>query len=118
LHDVRRTVATVAGGAANLNAHLICAILGWSNLEQAKTYVRPPLAPLIAGANAIAAHLMPGLVDGSIALAVPDRQEDKLCCSFCDKTEDEVHKLVAGPTAFICDECIKQCADIVREQST
>jgi integrase len=61
LHDLRRTAATVAGGQANLNAHLVCALFGWTNLQQAKTYVRPQLEPLIAGANAVAAGLMPAL---------------------------------------------------------
>ncbi|MBU0673539.1 MAG: ATP-dependent Clp protease ATP-binding subunit ClpX [Proteobacteria bacterium] len=36
-------------------------------------------------------------------------------CSFCGKSQDEVRKLIAGPTVYICDECIELCNDIVRE---
>jgi ClpX C4-type zinc finger protein len=36
-----------------------------------------------------------------------------LACSFCGKTQDEVRKLIAGPTVFICDECIDLCNDII-----
>lgn len=43
--------------------------------------------------------------------------EDKnLHCSFCNKTQHEVHKLIAGPSVFICDECINLCNDIIREE--
>ena len=41
-----------------------------------------------------------------------------LFCSFCGKTQDEVRKLVAGPSAYICDECIELCRHIVEEDST
>ena len=36
-----------------------------------------------------------------------------LVCSFCGKTQDEVHKLIAGPTVFICDECVGLCMQIL-----
>ena len=39
-----------------------------------------------------------------------------LCCSFCGKDQREVRKLIAGPTVFICDECVDLCADIIREE--
>jgi hypothetical protein len=39
----------------------------------------------------------------------------KYYCSFCGKRQDEVCKLIAGPTVFICDECTDLCADIVRK---
>ena len=38
-----------------------------------------------------------------------------LYCSFCGKSQHEVRKLIAGPSVFICDECILLCADIVRD---
>ncbi len=38
-----------------------------------------------------------------------------LRCSFCEKTQEQVRKLIAGPTAYICDECIELCYDIVRQ---
>ena len=40
-----------------------------------------------------------------------------LFCSFCGKNQNEVRKLIAGPTVFICDECIELCMDIIREES-
>ncbi len=44
-----------------------------------------------------------------------DSQDKLLYCSFCGKSQHEVKKLIAGPSVFICDECIILCADIVRE---
>ena len=40
-----------------------------------------------------------------------------LYCSFCGKSQHEVRKLIAGPTVFICDECVELCMDIIREES-
>ena len=45
------------------------------------------------------------------------RGQEMLFCSFCGKTQNEVKKLVAGPTAYICDECIELCRCIVEEES-
>jgi hypothetical protein len=42
--------------------------------------------------------------------------DGKLYCSFCGKSQDEVQKLIAGPTVFICDECIDLCKQIVEEE--
>src|ERR1700693_4136536 len=39
-----------------------------------------------------------------------------LCCSFCGKSQREVKKLIAGPTVYICDECIGLCNDIIAEE--
>ena len=39
-----------------------------------------------------------------------------LSCSFCGKSQREVRKLIAGPTVYICDECIKLCNDIIAEE--
>jgi ATP-dependent Clp protease ATP-binding subunit ClpX len=44
--------------------------------------------------------------------------EKLLYCSFCGKSQHEVRKLIAGPSVFICDECIELCNDIIREEST
>jgi ClpX C4-type zinc finger len=41
-----------------------------------------------------------------------EKQKDKFYCSFCGKSQDEVVKLIAGPTVFICDECVELCAMI------
>ena len=40
-----------------------------------------------------------------------------LYCSFCGKSQHEVRKLIAGPTVFICDECVELCMDIIREEN-
>jgi ATP-dependent Clp protease ATP-binding subunit ClpX len=45
-----------------------------------------------------------------------DSQGDVLRCSFCGKSQDEVKKLIAGPTVYICDECIDLCNDIILEE--
>ncbi|NPA71935.1 MAG: ATP-dependent Clp protease ATP-binding subunit ClpX, partial [Gammaproteobacteria bacterium] len=42
--------------------------------------------------------------------------ETPLDCSFCGKTQDEVRKLIAGPSVYICDECVELCNDILREE--
>ncbi len=39
-----------------------------------------------------------------------------LYCSFCGKSQHEVRKLIAGPSVFICDECVELCNDIIREE--
>ena len=39
-----------------------------------------------------------------------------LYCSFCGKSQHEVRKLIAGPTVFICDECVELCMDIIKEE--
>ena len=41
-----------------------------------------------------------------------------LCCSFCGKSQKEVRKLIAGPTVYICDECIDLCNDIISEENS
>jgi ATP-dependent Clp protease ATP-binding subunit ClpX len=42
--------------------------------------------------------------------------EKVLYCSFCGKSQHEVKKLIAGPSVFICDECIELCNDIIRDE--
>src|SRR3981189_2530205 len=43
--------------------------------------------------------------------------KNTLYCSFCGKSQHEVRKLIAGPTVFICDECVELCTDIIREET-
>ena len=45
-----------------------------------------------------------------------DESKSTLFCSFCGKSQHEVRKLIAGPTVFICDECVELCMDIIREE--
>src|SRR2546428_14170857 len=45
-----------------------------------------------------------------------DDRSGNLVCSFCGKSQDEVRKLIAGPTVYICDECVDLCNDIIAEE--
>src|SRR5690606_549355 len=45
-----------------------------------------------------------------------DRGKHTLVCSFCNRTQEEVRKLIAGPSVYICDECIDLCNDIIAEE--
>ncbi|CAI8330783.1 MAG: ATP-dependent Clp protease ATP-binding subunit ClpX [SAR116 cluster bacterium MED-G04] len=49
-------------------------------------------------------------------MAEGDSTKDTLFCSFCGKSQHEVKKLIAGPTVFICDECVELCMDIIKEE--
>ena len=48
---------------------------------------------------------------------MPNQEKNTLYCSFCGKSQHEVRKLIAGPTVFICDECVELCMDIIREEN-
>jgi ATP-dependent Clp protease ATP-binding subunit ClpX len=43
--------------------------------------------------------------------------KNPLYCSFCGKSQHEVRKLIAGPTVYICDECVELCLDIIGEEN-
>ena len=47
-----------------------------------------------------------------------DKEDDSklLYCSFCGKSQNEVRKLIAGPSVYVCDECVELCNDIIREE--
>ena len=49
---------------------------------------------------------------------MPKREtgDDTLRCSFCNKSQRDVRKLIAGPTVYICDECVDICLDIIAEE--
>ena len=49
-------------------------------------------------------------------MAKQDKVHTPLCCSFCAKNRDEVKKLIAGPSVYICDECVDLCNDIIAEE--
>jgi ATP-dependent Clp protease ATP-binding subunit ClpX len=49
--------------------------------------------------------------------SVTGESKNTLYCSFCGKSQHEVRKLIAGPTVFICDECVELCMDIIREEN-
>lgn len=51
-------------------------------------------------------------------MARKERDEGRLKCSFCGKGQEEVKKLIAGPTVYICDECVELCNEIIAEELT
>jgi ATP-dependent Clp protease ATP-binding subunit ClpX len=53
----------------------------------------------------------------SMANSTGGDSKNTLYCSFCGKSQHEVRKLIAGPTVFICDECVELCMDIIREET-
>src|SRR6201989_2351261 len=53
----------------------------------------------------------------SMSKASGGESKNTLYCSFCGKGQHEVRKLIAGPTVFICDECVELCMDIIREEN-
>ena len=44
-----------------------------------------------------------------------DERDDVLRCSFCSKSQNDVKKLIAGPTVYICDECVDVCNEIIAD---
>ena len=44
-----------------------------------------------------------------------NNEAEALRCSFCNKSQNDVRKLIAGPTVFICDECVRVCNDIIAD---
>src|SRR3989339_1548351 len=42
--------------------------------------------------------------------------KNELCCSFCGKSQKEIRRLIAGPTVYICDECVELCNEIIAEE--
>jgi ATP-dependent Clp protease ATP-binding subunit ClpX len=57
------------------------------------------------------------LVEKVMTKASGGDSKNTLYCSFCGKSQHEVRKLIAGPTVFICDECVELCMDIIREEN-
>ncbi|PYN05217.1 MAG: ATP-dependent Clp protease ATP-binding subunit ClpX, partial [Candidatus Rokuibacteriota bacterium] len=49
-------------------------------------------------------------------MARTSERNGTLRCSFCGKSQNDVRKLIAGPTVYICDECIELCNDIIAEE--
>src|SRR5271170_1905784 len=48
----------------------------------------------------------------------PSNSNDAIACSFCGRTEEAVEKLIAGPSVYICDKCVKLCSGIIEKKST
>ena len=55
-------------------------------------------------------------VEGEVDRRRDEHGSGNLSCSFCGKSQKEVKKLIAGPTVYICDECIGLCNDIIAEE--
>ena len=49
-------------------------------------------------------------------MATKEKDNDQFFCSFCGKNQKEVKKLIAGPSVYICNECIKLCGEIVDDE--
>lgn len=58
-----------------------------------------------------------GGTGGADGTSAGGETKSTLYCSFCGKSQHEVRKLIAGPTVFICDECVELCMDIIREEN-
>ena len=60
-----------------------------------------------------------GVSEGGSEMSKIDGGDSKnpLYCSFCGKSQHEVRKLIAGPTVFICNECVELCLDIIGEEN-
>lgn len=71
------------------------------------------LLPLLAGLGAGPATPKAPIPD---AKAPPASEEKLLHCSFCGKSQKEVKKLIAGPSVYICNECVALCNDILAEE--
>ena len=54
---------------------------------------------------------------GGVRMSKSPNSKNTLYCSFCGKSQHEVRKLIAGPTVFICDECVELCMEIIREEN-
>ena len=48
---------------------------------------------------------------------MPKKDSRELFCNFCNKSQKEVRKLIAGPSVYICDECVELCNDIITEEA-
>jgi ClpX C4-type zinc finger len=79
--------------------------------------------PISRYAEQVEAWFVP-LVDGKLAIDAgrpvtvpqPDRRNDsQRACSFCGKSDADVDKLIAGPTVYICDACVRRCGDVLAE---
>ena len=73
--------------------------------------------PRLPGSERHGIGKLRGTGDG-VAMTKSSGSDSKntLYCSFCGKSQHEVRKLIAGPTVFICDECVELCMDIIREE--
>ena len=58
-----------------------------------------------------------GVTENGMSKVGGSDSKNTLYCSFCGKSQHEVRKLIAGPTVFICDECVELCMDIIREEN-
>src|SRR6476469_7653134 len=77
---------------------------------------RPIYGPPVVSVVGVAARL-PEVVEVRRSEVKSKEHHVNLSCSFCGKSQREVRKLIAGPTVYICDECIKLCNDIIAEEN-
>jgi ATP-dependent Clp protease ATP-binding subunit ClpX len=80
--------------------------------------MRVPGAKAVVGPGGHRYHARPELCGNQASMSKSNGDsKNTLYCSFCGKSQHEVRKLIAGPTVFICDECVELCMDIIREEN-
>ena len=67
--------------------------------------------------SVIRRHLSSALRELSRFMVKKNGETEILRCSFCNKDQNDVRKLIAGPTVFICDECVEVCNDIIADDN-
>jgi len=80
--------------------------------------MRAAVAKAVVGPGGAGYHASPELCGNQASMSKSSGDsKNTLYCSFCGKSQHEVRKLIAGPTVFICDECVELCMDIIREEN-
>ncbi len=87
----------------------LCRIERWPRLDPMAGSIRPLSCDRTTGPIGPKGYVMANNSSGD--------SKNTLYCSFCGKSQHEVRKLIAGPTVFICDECVELCMDIIREEN-
>jgi ATP-dependent protease ClpP protease subunit len=110
------------GQAASMGAFLLAAGAKGKRfcLPNSRVMIHQPMGGFQGQASDIEIHAAKSsrLRDklNAILAPTPASGESLLYCSFCGKSQHEVRKLIAGPSVFICDECVELCNDIIREE--
>ena len=104
-------------GLAGFKQILIRPALTWSNVGNAGCFGSLDCAKQHMPVRLKAADWAGKGPGGQMSKASGGEFKNTLYCSFCGKSQHEVRKLIAGPTVFICDECVELCMEIIREEN-
>ena len=99
-------------GAAHIQSYLNSIVRACRSIEQLAPENLDEQRLLLQGIEQVVSKAL-GVVDQENPR---DQDRPALCCSFCGKTQAEVTKLIAGPSAFICNECVRLCSEIIAEE--